>query len=122
LMHGKNFCGAYWERTARDLQSDGFRVIIPDQLGFGKSEKPTSYQYSFAGRAKNTKDLLDSLDLSKATVVGHSMGGMLASRFAIMYPDLTEKLVLLNPIGLEDWAKKGVPYRGLQAWYERELK
>jgi len=121
LLHGKNFSGAYWEQTARDLSELGYRVIIPDQIGFGKSTKPESYQFSFHGLAANTKALLDELEVEEANVLGHSMGGMLATRFAVMYPDTTSKLVLVNPIGLEDWAAKGVPYRGLQAWYEREL-
>lgn len=46
LLHGKNFSGAYWEQTANDLAKDGYRVIMPDQIGFGKSSKPTNIQYS----------------------------------------------------------------------------
>lgn len=46
--------------------------------------------------------LLNELDVSSARVMGHSMGGMLATRFALQYPDFVEQLVLLNPIGLED--------------------
>lgn len=122
LLHGKNFSGAYWERTAKDLREHGYQVVMPDQLGFGKSDKPVAYQYSFAGLAANTRSLLEALHVEKAVVLGHSMGGMLATRFALMYPALTEKLVLLNPIGLEDWAERGVPYRGLEGWYARGLK
>lgn len=122
LLHGKNFCGAYWEQTARDLSEAGYRVVIPDQIGFGKSSKPVDYQFSFNALAANTAELLDKIGVEKATVLGHSMGGMLAARFALQFPDRTEKLVLVNPIGLEDWADKGVPYRGVEAWYERELK
>ncbi|MAY75336.1 MAG: alpha/beta hydrolase [Phycisphaerae bacterium] len=121
LLHGKNFSGAYWERTARDLQTQGFRVVMPDQLGFGKSDKPLAYQYSFAGLASNTRSLLEAIGVERAIVLGHSMGGMLATRFALMYPEVTDKLVLVNPIGLEDWAERGVPYRGLEAWYRRGL-
>ena len=47
LLHGKNFNGAYWGETARALAAEGFRVIIPDQIGFGKSSKPDYFQYSF---------------------------------------------------------------------------
>ncbi|QEG20230.1 alpha/beta fold hydrolase [Mariniblastus fucicola] len=122
LLHGKNFSGAYWERTAKDLTALGYRVVIPDQIGFGKSSKPTDFQYSFIGMAASTKSLLDELKIERATILGHSMGGMLAARFALTYPELTEKLVLVNPIGLEDWSVKGVPYRGIDAWYQRELK
>src|SRR5690606_21621411 len=55
-------------------------------------------------------------------VMGHSMGGMLATRYALMYPQRVSRLVLLNPIGLEDWLAKGVPYRDVQDWYESELR
>src|SRR5215471_7495076 len=44
LLHGKNFNGAYWENTAKELKKKGYRVIIPDQLGFGKSTKPRHFQ------------------------------------------------------------------------------
>ncbi|MGN7822122.1 alpha/beta fold hydrolase [Chitinophaga sp. 22536] len=121
LLHGKNFCGAYWDSTAASLANNGFRVIIPDQIGFGKSSKPAHLQYSFQFLAQNTKALLDTLDIHKAAILGHSMGGMLAVRFALMYPDITTKLILENPIGLEDW-KVVVPYQSVDKWYHSELK
>jgi pimeloyl-ACP methyl ester carboxylesterase len=103
LLHGKNFNGAYWERTAKDLSDKGFRVIIPDQIGFGKSSKPQSYQFSFSQLAENTKAVLDKLQIDKIIVLGHSMGGMIATRFTLQYPEKVEKLILENPIGLEDY-------------------
>jgi pimeloyl-ACP methyl ester carboxylesterase len=103
LLHGKNFNGAYWERTAKDLSDKGFRVIIPDQIGFGKSSKPQSYQFSFSQLAENTKAILDKLQIDKIIVLGHSMGGMVATRFTLQYPEKVEKLILENPIGLEDY-------------------
>lgn len=121
LLHGKNFSGAYWERTARDLVARGHRVVIPDQIGFGKSSKPTRYQYSFAAMATQTRALLDALEVDRVTVVGHSMGGMLATRFALMFPERAERLVLVNPIGLEDW-QAVVPYAPVEALYEAELQ
>jgi pimeloyl-ACP methyl ester carboxylesterase len=121
LLHGKNFSGAYWEQTATDLSKDGYRVIMPDQIGFGKSGKPTNIQYTFQLLAQNTKAILDELKVTKVSVLGHSMGGMLATRFALMYPELVEKLVLENPIGLEDW-KTVVPYQSVDDWYAGELK
>ncbi len=122
LLHGKNFNGAYWRETANVLAGEqGFRVIIPDQIGFGKSSKPEYYQYTFQQLATNTKTLLDTLQIEKISVLGHSMGGMLATRFALMYPEQTEKLILANPIGLEDWKLK-VPYKPVEWWYANELK
>jgi pimeloyl-ACP methyl ester carboxylesterase len=121
LLHGKNFSGIYWEQTANDLAKDGYRVVIPDQIGFGKSSKATNIQYTFQLLAQNTKAVLDELKITKVNVLGHSMGGMLATRFALMYPDITEKLILENPIGLEDW-KTVVPYQSVDDWYQQELK
>ena len=121
LLHGKNFSAAYWEPTVRLLLGKGFRVVAPDQIGFGKSSKPVAYQFSFQALARNTRNLLDSLKIGKVSVIGHSMGGMLASRFVLMYPEKSESLVLVNPIGLEDW-KTAVPYRSVDELYQSELK
>ena len=121
LLHGKNFNGAYWEETAKTLHDKGYEVIIPDQIGFGKSSKPTDYQYSFEALANNTKNLLVSLNIKSTYVVGHSMGGMLASRFGLLYPDLTEKVTLVNPIGLENYLKY-VEYKDINFFYKNELK
>lgn len=122
LLHGKNFSGAYWEPTMRALLEHGFRVIAPDQVGFGKSTKPRAYQFTFQALAHNTRALLDHLDVNRAHVVGHSMGGMLATRFALMFPDRPASLTLVNPIGLEDWKALGVPYRTVDENYAQELK
>ena len=122
LMHGKNFCGATWEDSIKALSEAGYRVVAPDQIGFCTSSKPEHYQYSFQQLSMNTHALLAKLGIDKAAVVGHSTGGMLATRYALMYPQQTEKLVLVNPIGLEDWKALGVPYRSVDQWYERELK
>jgi pimeloyl-ACP methyl ester carboxylesterase len=65
--------------------------------------------------------VLDAVGAVRVSVIGHSMGGMLATRYALMYPDRVEKLVLVNPIGLEDW-KRVVPYRSIDQWYEQEKK
>lgn len=121
LLHGKNFNGAYWETTIKALAKEGFRVIVPDQIGFGKSSKPDNFQYTFQQLAENTKKLLNYLGIEKTAVLGHSMGGMLTTRFTLMYPQTVEKLVLENPIGLEDW-KLVVPYKPVDWWYENELK
>jgi len=102
LLHGNNFGGFYFGGPAEVLRKEGFRVIIPDQIGYGRSSKPTTIPYGFSQWARNTKLLLDSLKIEKAMIVGHSMGGMLAARFATQYPAMTERLVLYNPIGLTD--------------------
>lgn len=122
LLHGKNFCGATWEHQVESLTRAGWRVVVPDQVGFCASSKPARYQYSFQQLAANTAALLHNLGVERATLVGHSTGGMLAARYALMYPQAVERLVLANPIGLEDWKALGVPPRSVDDWYARELK
>ena len=122
LLHGKNFCGATWEATIAVLAQAGYRVIVPDQVGFCASTKPDGYQFSFDQLAANTRALLASLGIERATVIGHSMGGMLAARYALSYPQSVERLVMVNPLGLEDWQAEGVPYATIDQLYQNELK
>ena len=119
LLHGKNFWGAYWASAIGALAAAGHRVIVPDQLGFGRSSK-ADVHYSFELLAQCTRRLLDELGVRRAAVVGHSMGGMLAVRFALLYPDVASRLVLENPIGLEDYREK-VPYTPVDATYRAML-
>ncbi|GLK91238.1 alpha/beta fold hydrolase [Pseudomonas turukhanskensis] len=122
LMHGKNFCAATWEDSIEALSAAGYRVVAADQIGFCTSSKPENYQYSFQQLADNTHALLTSLGIDKADIIGHSTGGMLAARYALMYPQNSAHLALVNPIGLEDWKALGVPWRSVDQWYQRELK
>jgi pimeloyl-ACP methyl ester carboxylesterase len=122
LLHGKNFCGATWERVIPSLSAAGYRVVVPDQIGFCRSAKPAGYQTSLHQLAANTHQLLVSLGITRAIILGHSMGGMLAMRYALQFPDGTSALVLVNPIGLEDWTSKGVPMATVDELYAKELK
>jgi len=122
LMHGKNFCAGSWEATIRHLTGAGYRVIAPDQIGFCKSTKPARYQYGLHTLAANTHALLEKLGVERPILIGHSMGGMLAMRYAIQYPGTLSKLVLVNPIGLEDWRAKGVPNATVDELYAAERK
>jgi pimeloyl-ACP methyl ester carboxylesterase len=102
LLHGRNFPSSYWEPTIKALTEAGYRVVAPDQIGFGKSSKPT-FAYSFDAMARATIALLDSLRVDRFDLVGHSMGGMLAVRLARTYGSRIDHLVLYSPIGLEDY-------------------
>lgn len=120
LFHGKNFAGYYWTNVIQKLSTEGYRVVVPDQIGFGKSSKPFIH-YSFHLLARFNKQLLDSLGVQKTAILGHSMGGMLATRFALMFPERTGKLLLENPIGLEDY-RMIIPYLSTEEQYITELK
>jgi len=102
LLHGRNFPSSYWAPTIKALSAAGYRVVAPDQLGFGKSSKPV-FDYHFDDMAGTTAALLEELQIEKLDVVGHSMGGMLAVRFTRNYPQKVDRLVLEAPIGLEDY-------------------
>ncbi len=119
LLHGKNFSGFCWERVIRLLAARGYRVVVPDQIGFGASSRPDIH-YSFHQMAANTRALLDRLGIARVVVVGHSMGGMLATRFTLLYPGTVDKLVLEDPIGLEDY-RTFVPYASVEELYKGEL-
>jgi pimeloyl-ACP methyl ester carboxylesterase len=122
LLHGKNFCAATWEETIRTLVHRGYRVIAPDQIGFCKSSKPGGYQYSFHALAALTEGLLDEAGADKVTLIGHSTGGVLAVRSALLFPDRVRRLVLVNPLGLNDTLAEGVPYADIGKLRMEEAK
>jgi len=119
LLHGMNFAGFYWGGPIDALRREGFRVVVPDQIGFGRSSKPI-IPYNFHDMARNTSLLLQHLKIDKASIVGHSMGGMLAARFSTQYPDLVERLVIYNPIGLLD-GRFDRPWGSIDESYTRTL-
>src|ERR1700730_14771376 len=119
LFHGMNFGGFYFAGLIEVLRNAGFRVVVPDQIGFGRSSKPI-IPYNFHDMALNSRKLLQSLGITKAAIVGHSMGGMLAARFAASYPDITERAVIYNPIGLTD-ARWERPWRTADEAYKATM-
>jgi pimeloyl-ACP methyl ester carboxylesterase len=119
LLHGMNFFGEYWAGTIDVLRKAGFRVVVPDQVGFGRSTKQIM-PYTLSDMAANTRKLLETLGIQKAAIVGHSMGGMVATRFGLLYPDVAERLVLYNQIGLND-ARLSRPPGSVDAAYKNLL-
>jgi len=117
LFHGMNFGGFYFAGPIDLIRKEGFRVIVPDQIGFGRSSKPV-IPYNFHDMAANSLKILQSRGVEKATIVGHSMGGMLSARFSATHPEATEGTVIYNPIGLTDarfgdqkWRNAGEAYK-----------
>ena len=102
LMHGKNFGSDYWGGTITALAAQGYRVLAPDQLGFGRSSKP-EMRYTFAFLNETTARLMDQLKIERVALVANSMGGMAGVHFALKYPQRVTSLVLENPLGLEDY-------------------
>lgn len=119
IFHGMNFAGFYFGGLIDVLGKEGFRVVVPDQIGFGRSSKPI-IPYNFHDMALNTHRILQHLKIGKTMVIGHSMGGMLAARFATQYPDIAERVVIYNPIGVTDprWDR---PWASVDDAYKRNL-
>jgi pimeloyl-ACP methyl ester carboxylesterase len=120
LMHGKNFDSSYWGGLAKALTANGYRTVIPDQIGFNKSSKP-AIDYSFDLLAANTARLLDSLQIGKVALLGHSTGGMLAVHFAKLHPDRVTNLILEDPVGLEDY-RDLIPAQTTERLFQDELQ
>jgi pimeloyl-ACP methyl ester carboxylesterase len=120
LFHGMNFGGFYFGAPIEALREAGFRVVVPDQIGFGRSSKPI-IPYNFHDMANNSRKLLQTLGIARAAIVGHSMGGMLAARFSATYPDVSERAVLYDPIGLTD-VRYERPFRSGEEVYEATMK
>jgi pimeloyl-ACP methyl ester carboxylesterase len=119
LFHGKAFGGYYFQDVIETLTSSGYRVVAPDQIGWGKSSKPDIH-YSFQLLAASTAALLDHLGVGKVAVLGHSTGGMTATRFTLMNPDGVTHLVLEDPLGLADY-RTGIPPQSEETLYQHEL-
>ena len=90
-----------------------------DRLGYGRSSKPLIH-YNLHIPARNTKALLDHLGIERAAIVGHSMGGMVATRFASTYPETTSHVVMVNQIGLTD-TRPGRAWPDPEAAYQSAL-
>jgi len=119
LFHGKAFGCYYFGNVIEALTRAGYRVIAPDQIGWGKSPKPDLH-YSFQLLAANTAALLDHLGVDRVAVLGHSTGGMTAVRFALMNPDRVTHLVLEDPLGLADY-RTGIPPQSEETLYQHEV-
>ena len=128
--HGGSYYGWYWESQIQALTNAGYRVVVKDRLGWGKSSKPI-LPYSMSLHASNTARLMEHLGIDEAAIVGHSIGGQMATRFAFLYPEKTTHLVTINQIGLTDRRPgRGFnPFDGkvdadpdLQAAYEADVR
>lgn len=98
LLHGSGPGVSGWENWQRTIPAlkDGLRLIVPDLAGFGATRPPANYRYSVKGWAEQAVALLDALGISRASVVGNSMGGRIAQRLAVAWPDRVARLVLIG--------------------------
>ena len=103
LLHGGGPGASSWSNFARNIPvlAKNFHVIAVDQPGYGQSDKPTEHPQYFAHSASALNDLLDALEITgRVDLLGNSLGGGAAVRFALDYPDRAGRLVLMGPGGL----------------------
>lgn len=98
LVHGITSSSRTWREVVPRLWDD-HELLAPDLLGHGTSAKPRG-DYSLGAYASGIRDLMLALDLPRATIVGHSLGGGIAMQFAYQFPELVERLVLVDSGGL----------------------
>ncbi len=98
LVHGMGGSSSSWREIVPRLAKK-YRVIAPDLLGHGESDKPRG-DYSLGAFAVWLRDLLDELGIPQATVIGHSLGGGVALQFAHQHRDYCRRLVLISSGGL----------------------
>ena len=119
LLHGGNFFAEYWKGTIEVLRHEGFRILATDRIGYGRSSKPL-VPYTLHDMALHIKMLLEEKGIPEAAIVGHSMGGMVTSRFAFSYPEMTTHAVMVNQVGLTD-PRLDRPWRDPEEQYQGTL-
>ncbi len=98
LIHGIGDSSDTWKPVLEELGRH-YTIVAPDLLGHGRSEKPRA-DYSIAAYANGMRDLLSVLEIDRATVIGHSLGGGVAAQFAYQFPERCERLVLIDSGGI----------------------
>ena len=99
LLHGLGSSGVSWQLNIAPLAAN-YHVIVPDQIGFGKSDKPM-LKYRVGTYADFLDKFMSEIKVEKAHLVGNSLGGWVAAWTAIKYPNRVEKIVLADAAGLK---------------------
>jgi pimeloyl-ACP methyl ester carboxylesterase len=97
LIHGFLASSKYWNRIRPSLVRAGYRVILIDLLGFGNANKPDHIEYSYSDQVRYVDKVMNYLSIGQFNLVGHSMGALIAARYAALYPIKVNALVLLHP-------------------------
>jgi len=100
LIHGLGGRAEDWWNVAPVLAKAGFRVYMPDLLGFGRSQQPADFSYSVRDQATVVVDFMNALGIKQADVAGWSMGGWIVQLIAFNHPDRVSRLILIDSVGL----------------------
>src|SRR5690242_13127113 len=116
LLHGGGPGASAWSNFGSALPgfAENFRTLLVDQPGFGQSDKPPVVGNYFRFAAEAVKLLLDELGIDRIHLLGNSLGGGTAARFALLYPERVARLVLMGPGGLNLSLFHADPTEGVQ--------
>ncbi len=98
LVHGYGTSAFTWRFTAPSLSKMGYYVVVIDLVGFGKTEKPSWFDYSINSQAKIVIEVMNRLNIKRASLMGSSYGGAVACIIAGDFPNKVEKLILVSPV------------------------
>jgi len=111
MLHGNPSWGYLWRNFIPPLVDAGYRAIVPDHLGFGRSDKPDDPAlYAIPRHADRLEALLESLDLRGATVVPQDWGGPIGLAWAARHPDRVDRLAILNTFAHRPRRKVDLPF------------
>ena len=120
MIHGVGDCSYRFELMANAMNQAGYRTLRFDLFGRGFSEHPDDCRFDTDMYVGHVQSLLQRLELADmpVTVVGHSMGGLVAMSYCELYPDLVERLVLLAPAGVMDSSKLPCCFSAAQRFFQ----
>jgi pimeloyl-ACP methyl ester carboxylesterase len=118
LLHGFLSSSKYWNRLLPHLLKANYRVITIDLLGFGNAPKPTNLHYSYDDHLAYIHSVIEPLGIGRFTLVGHSMGALLASRYSIAHPENISSLLLLHPPLFKNRAEAHASLRSTGRFYQ----
>lgn len=102
LVHGFGTCAFLWREVGPTLASANRTAFAVDLFGYGESDRPFDAQFGIAAQSDYLDRALTALRLTKATIVGVDLGGAVAMHLAYSRPERVERLVLVNPIALDE--------------------
>ncbi|CAL9355018.1 alpha/beta fold hydrolase [Streptomyces sp. enrichment culture] len=103
FLHGTPSHAYEWRNVVPHIEADGFRTVAYDMLGYGLSERPVDRDTSVAAQTDLLGHLLDALDIDRADIVAHDIGGAIGLRFAVAHPGRVRRLLLIDSVSFDSW-------------------
>ena len=120
FLHGFPTSSHLWSNVV-PLMPDGHRIVVVDLLGFGRSDPPLGRDVSLAGHAQRVLDLMDTLRITYACVVGHDIGGGIAQWLAVNHPTRVSRLCLIDTVAFDAWPGREVKLARAMSGLTRHL-